>query len=271
MDAQRRHGHRKQHAPSSSMGSLYEVLADLDETQLHYLIQEMNHTGHQNVPVSQAVKAFESQDPSASLNSVRASTVPPVQGLQRQLSKSQRGKLRLQTAFQRAPSLRQARRSESHSETQPVRHHQATHGEVPIAAEVHEGHSALVGVAVGSEPHGPGIEPQMYKSGIFDASISQTPAASGQGQSPAYRRIPRPDFDLPPGVTVIDLLQLLKSEYLSSNSQGSAFDDAASPSSASSSHFSPSPLLLSPLSRTPLRRHSSRLDMALEADKTASG
>jgi hypothetical protein len=112
---------RKQHQPSSSLGSLYEVLADLDETQLHYLIQEMSHTGHQNVPVSQAVSAFESDNATDSLDTLRASMLPPCQGVQRQLSKSQRGKLRLQTAFQRAPSLRQRRLQGAQVATQPAR------------------------------------------------------------------------------------------------------------------------------------------------------
>ncbi|OHW97551.1 hypothetical protein CSPAE12_03757 [Colletotrichum incanum] len=100
---------RKQHKPSSSLGSLYEVLADLDDTQLQYLIQEMNHTGHRNVPVSQAVSALEAQTPTDSLSFEGSSTSAPMQDPQRRLSKSQRGKLRLQTAFRRAPSLQQGR------------------------------------------------------------------------------------------------------------------------------------------------------------------
>ncbi|CCF47427.1 hypothetical protein CH063_15822, partial [Colletotrichum higginsianum] len=78
---------------SSSLGSLYEVLADLDDTQLQYLIQEMNHTGHRNVPVSQAVSALEAQAPTNSL--VFTGPVPPasvqsMQAPQRRLSNSLR-------------------------------------------------------------------------------------------------------------------------------------------------------------------------------------
>lgn len=278
---------RKQHQPSSSLGSLYEVLADLDENQLYYLVQEMNHTGHQNVPVSQAVSAFESQNPTDSLNTVRASMMPtPVQGMQRQLSKSQRGKLRLQSALQRAPSLRQKPREEDHGAAQLGRNMalqtpklQPTHDHVDML-EVST--SNPIQVSVIDEPDKPAILPPRQEV-IADAGTLQ-PLTDARRKSPAYRRIPRPDFSLPPGVTVTDLLQLLEIEFLSSDSQQpSTPTSLSSPSSAFSTHLSPSPLLLSPSSSIilpqtpesmgarPLRRHTSRLDMALDAERTASG
>ncbi|KAK9414821.1 hypothetical protein SUNI508_10764 [Seiridium unicorne] len=282
--------HRKQHKPSGSLGSLYEVLADLDETQLHYLIQEMNHTGHQNVPVSQAVSAFESQNPTDSLNTVRASMLPPAHGVQRQLSKSQRGKLRLHTAFQRAPSLRQRQRPEIQGAAQTV---QAVAPETPRRQPTHEqvdatqasDRSPSPAPAIHHESPEPLTRPKRQDK-LANAGTSQL--ADGRRKSPAYRLIPRPDFSLPAGVTVMDLLQLLETEYLSSDSQDPASPTSlSSPSSAhlspSSPHFSPSPLLLSPtspipLSMTPdsngprsLRRHTSRLDMALDAERSASG
>ncbi|KAK9778138.1 hypothetical protein SCAR479_05108 [Seiridium cardinale] len=276
--------HRKQHKPSASLGSLYEVLADLDETQLHYLIQEMNHTGHQNVPVSQAVSAFESHNPTDSLNTVRASMLPPAHGVQRQLSKSQRGKLRLHTAFQRAPSLRQRQRPEIQGAAQTV---QAVGPETPKRQPTQApARSPSPAPVIHPESPEPLTRPKRQEK-LVNPGTSQL-VAGGRRKSPAYRLIPRPDFSLPAGVTVMDLLQLLETEYLSSDSQDPASPTSlSSPSSAhlspSSPHFSPSPLLLSPttpipLSRTPdstgprsLRRHASRLDMALDAERSASG
>ncbi|KAH8202024.1 hypothetical protein TruAng_003779 [Truncatella angustata] len=278
---------RKQHKPTSSLGSLYEVLADLDETQLHYLIQEMSHTGHQNVPVSQAVSAFESHNPSDSLNNVRASMLPPVQGMRRQLSKSQRGKLRLQTAFQRAPSLRQRRPQDLRDIDQSA---------VDITTQSSNdapapGHP-IISNPVNNAPKYNGTvgdvapilaDRSQRRENPVEPHTLQSPMDSRK-KSPAYRRIPRPDFSLPPGVTVIDLLELLEAEFLSSNShQFSSPDFSSSPSSAFSAHTSSSPSLLSPASSSPfsqkpnlngprsLRRHTSRLDMALDADRTASG
>ncbi|KAI1847100.1 hypothetical protein JX266_006975 [Neoarthrinium moseri] len=270
--------HRKQHKPSSSLGSLYEVLADLDETQLHYLIQEMNHTGDQHVPVSQAVSAFESQNPSDSLNNVRASMMPAPNGLQRTLSKSQQGKLRLQTAFRREPSLRQRRLQENHRAAHPAEPVHVVAPETPKrpAPSDYTGTPEPLSPpaqvsSIHEEPPRALTQPRKDET-IPDPVVSQT-LSDQPRKPPAYRRIPRLTFSLPPGVTVTDLLQLLETEFLSSS-----LDDPPSPGSFSS----PSPLLLStpspkPLPRTPgsggahtLRKYSSRLDMALEAERSAS-
>ncbi|KAI4598412.1 hypothetical protein KJ359_002822 [Pestalotiopsis sp. 9143b] len=312
-----------------SLGSLYEVLADLDENQLHYLIQEMNHTGHQNVKVSDAKTAFESQTPSQSLNAIRSSMLPPgsppssppPEGLQRKLSKSQQGKLRIQTAFQRSPSLRQrqvpenravapesrgrtsrdftpetpkrqsfqspaeARLSMSRSPTSPVSSISSFgiefHGAAPIQLPKRE-------TVPRDAP--PQRDPKRNSSGSSSIASSIYPPSTTSRKTSAYKRIPRPDFDLPLGVTVTDLLRLLETEFLSSSDP---LDDPSpmylpSPSSAISRGHSPSPLLLSastgsmaPFSTSPtgssttvchlLRRPSSRLDMALDAERNASG
>ncbi|ETS87303.1 hypothetical protein PFICI_01131 [Pestalotiopsis fici W106-1] len=304
-----------------SLGSLYEVLADLDENQLHYLIQEMNHTGHQNVKVSQAKAAFESQSPTESLQDIRASMLPPGSpppepGLQRRLSKSQQGKLRIQTAFQRAPSLRQRQvpenrvvAPESNSRTSrdftpetPKRQSFQS----PAEARLSLSRSPTSPVFSGFESRGPvagSIQlpkrdtprettqldaPRDTKRDSSGSSISSLAPTIGRKTS-AYKRIPRPDFDLPPGVTVTDLLRLLESEFLSSADPLDAPSPMylPSPSSAISRGHSPSPLLLSastssatmPFSTSPtfpgghhlLRRPSSRLDMALDAERNASG
>lgn len=291
--------HRRQqhHKPSSSLGSLYEVLADLDETQLHYLIQEMNHSG-QNVPVSEAVSAFESPDPTVSLGSVRASMKPAPPPLQRQLSKSQQGKLRLQTAFQRAPSLRQqrSRQEAPRSVSTPV--YNSAGPQTPKRDSVAE----VVGTPAPAPPPQPPspfspvrvdvvrgetrspVTRQQREGSPVDSRNFQLPV-NRQRKAPAYKRIERPDFNLPPGITVTDLLQLLEIEYQAA----SGSEEPPSPAFGSSTsspplrNFSPTPLLLSPTSplpspqmpglpgHRPLRRASSRLDMALDADRSASG
>ncbi|KAF6824804.1 hypothetical protein CPLU01_10668 [Colletotrichum plurivorum] len=314
--------HRK-HKPSSSLGSLYEVLADLDETQLHYLIQEMNHTGHQNVPVSQAVSAFEGPNTSSELKHLRrasmiqpfavqipsddapplpnmppsgqssAPAVQPAPGVQRQLSKSQQGKLRLQTAFQRAPSLRQGQRQVKPDvvapeavipkapELRPTNGHPRPPAnghdtEAPKRAFTHLG-------IINPESHEP--TRQRAREGSV-SSINLQPPGRARGKSIAYKRIPRPDFNLPAGVTVSDLLQLLEVEFHSQQQHASS-SASSSPASAYSAHFTPTTRLAPPpmpavrpgmLSQTPswpgarpLRKFSSRLDMALEAERNASG
>ncbi|KAL0943178.1 uncharacterized protein CTRU02_201064 [Colletotrichum truncatum] len=346
--------HRKGHNSSSSLGSLYEVLADLDENQLQYLIQEMNHTGHQNVPVSQAVSAFETKNPSDSLTSLRTSMMPPAPGVaapgvQRQLSKSQRGKLRLQTAFQRTPSLRQRTLQESHDAQ-----HQKQHGTPPTEAPEPEPKPAQAGKPASSDfasfdfgfsggSPKPPAQPERPKVPVDDNLPSQPPVISpfdfgfdgdfglvgakpnvvsedrqtaesevqqqrrkqsiektvtpqqppvgrNRTKSVAYKRIPRPDFSLPAGVTVTDLLQLLEIEYLSSTAEEQQQQQQppsrnSSPSSSPmSAHLSPDSLPLPrvsatrPLTQTPtwpgsrpLRRHSSRLDMMLDAERNVSG
>ncbi|KAF2449090.1 hypothetical protein P171DRAFT_427374 [Karstenula rhodostoma CBS 690.94] len=262
---------RTQHKSSPSMGSLYEVLADLDENQLEYLLQEMNHTGHQNVTVSQAVTAFDSQSPPDSLSAIRASMLPPAPGHQRQLSKSQQGKLRLQTAFQRAPSLKQRPQTETrgsqHTSATPVQvtpietSKRGTPGSrsenQPSAPEDSKNRTAIAKL--------PSPEPEIQPPKRGNATTTTTanarrPTTSSIRSISAYKHIPRPDFHLPPGITVPDLLQLLEVEFYSS---GSPF---LSPSPAVSLSRSPAPTG----GRT-LRRHSSRLDMALDAERNASG
>lgn len=287
---------RKQHKPSTSLGSLYEVLADLDENQLEYLLQEMNHTGHQNVPVSQAVSAFDSQSPSESLNNVRASMLPPKfepePGLQRQLSKSQQGKLRLQTAFQRTPSLRQRPQPETYMSSQQTHSKPAqdTAIKLPKRGSVRSPpepqpsalrYSFEQSSIVANPTPEPVIQPP--KRGSVASTMSTRTPITNRNPSTAYKRIPRPDFSLPDGITVPDLLQLLEVEYLSSSSHESPSPiSRSSPASAIAGHRS-SPPFLSPspstsLSHSPvspggrtLRKHSSRLDMALAAERDASG
>ncbi|KAF9877231.1 hypothetical protein CkaCkLH20_05497 [Colletotrichum karsti] len=365
--------HRKGHKPSSSLGSLYEVLADLDENQLQYLIQEMNHTGHQNVPVSKAVTAFETKNPTDSLTTLRSSMLPPAPGqsapdvfapgLQRQLSKSQQGKLRLQTAFQRTPSLRQRQRQDSpsthqplHSSplkdlepqpvnsqpTQPVEHHPVQHPaqqsrpekeidkrasdfslfdfgfagnesrepatqpekeeqqaqlqpehktnvdtQPPVGSSFNFGFSgSKVEPRERSEERRPGEPeaPRGRKEITVETSNLPAPTGRSRTKSVAYKRIPRPDFNLPSGITVTDLLELLELEYQSANPQQPSRTPSFS-SSPSSTHLSPASLPLPranaarraniqtpswPASR-PLRRHSSRLDMMLDAERNVSG
>ncbi|KAF3016214.1 hypothetical protein E8E14_011544 [Neopestalotiopsis sp. 37M] len=322
-----------------SLSSLYEVLADLDENQLHYLVQEMNHTGHTNVKVSDAKAAFESQSPTESLQDIRASMLPPGSpppepGLQRRLSKSQQGKLRIQTAFQRAPSLRQRQvpenrmvSPESNSRTSrdftpetPKRQSFQSPAEArlslsrsptsPVLPSGFESRGSFLSESIQLPKRDTPREPQQQQQPPQQRDAPPAPAPrdtkrdSSSGSSissyaptigrktSAYKRIPRPDFDLPPGVTVTDLLRLLESEFLSSSSDPLLSSDAPSPmylpspSSAISRGHSPSPLLLStnsnanggggmPFSTSPtfplLRRPSSRLDMALEAERNASG
>lgn len=203
-----------QHQNRSSVCSLYDLLADLDEGQLQYLIQEMNHTAPQNMAVSQAISAIETEDPSYSLSAARMNMQPPK--MQRQLSKSQKLRLSLQTMF-RAPSVKQSRRH--------------------VQSDVDDG--------------------------LVDISV--TP--SGRRRSPAYKRISRPHFNLPPGVTIADLLNLLEAEFLYNNTSSQL-----SPLSPSSSSFSPasSPSPTASSSSGRIRRYPSTIDMALEAERSAS-
>ncbi|KAK1982023.1 hypothetical protein LZ30DRAFT_59294 [Colletotrichum cereale] len=291
--------HRKQQRPSS-LGSLYEVLADLDDTQLQYLIQEMNHTGHRNVPVSQAVSALEAQAPCPidSLGFTGPTTADPVQEPQRRLSKSQRGKLRLQTAFRGAPSLRQERHghlgSRGASDANVDGGHRRPTGASTVpdddqnenrdSAQKHggfpegsDGWSPICSVNTDSPKSQPLSRPPTEKKA--DAGAAQQPIENRR-EGPAYRRIPRPDFSLPEGVTVVDLLQLLEVEFLSSNSSHSSSPTSASSALSLSSPFPTRRLASGPnrLTQTPnwpgsrpLRRHTSRLDMALDVERSASG
>lgn len=177
------------HISRSSIYSLYDLLADLDETQLQYLVQEMNNTTSQNLSVGQAVNAFESENPAISLNAARANMQPP--SMKRQLSRSQRIRLSLQTMFR-------------------------------------------------------------------GSTVQPTPPK--QSQSPAYKRISRPVFNLPPEVTVADLQALLQAEFLCT---------PRSPLSARTSSIgSSSP---SPTMSRQIRRYASTIDMALEAERSAAG
>lgn len=279
---------RTRHKPSASLGSLYEVLADLDEHQLDYLLQEMNHTGHQNVKVSQAVSALDSQAPPGPLGPSRASVLPSAPDLQRQTSKSQQGKLRLQTAFQRAPSLK-SRQTETR-ELQPTTSNpiQDPATERPRSRPEHQPTASKPAQDPATErsehqPSAPAASPfpeiHLPKRGSAPTTAPTTasarrPTTSSIRSISAYKRIPRPDFHLPPGITVPDLLQLLETEFLSSPSPGAA--SPVSPAFALPGHISPSPSIsLSPSPAPPggrtLRRHSSRLDMALDAERNASG
>lgn len=197
------------HQSRPSLTSLYDLLADLDENQLQYLIQEMNNTTSQNMAVGQAVSAFEAENPSHSLSAARANMQLPT--MQRQLSKSQRVRLSLQTLF-RAPSTRQQRQ----------RTYDAT-----------------------------------------DDGLLSTP--TGRRKSPAYKRISRPAFNLPPGVTVVDLLNMLEAEFFSAPLSPSCMSNTSSSFSSS-----PSPTTTSSSSGR-IRRYPSTIDMALEAERSASG
>ncbi|TDZ48284.1 hypothetical protein CTRI78_v008318 [Colletotrichum trifolii] len=283
---------RKQHKQTSSLGSLYEVLADLDDTQLQYLIQEMNHTGHQNVPVMQAVTAFEGPNPSRSLGTLRKSMLPPAPGLQRRLSKSQQGQLRLQTAFRRSPSLRQMQQSPSPSIDQfsrsgsPVSPDpQAPERETPKprAPNFSRPQSGVVrSDTVHSNWPLQQEKPRAPQRVVSEPASLHPPAGRSRAKSVAYRRIPRPDFTLPEGVTVTDLLELLEHEFQSSGTmQRPTSSYSMSPSPSFSAQLTPPlPNMAAgssprPLSQTnwsrPLRRHSSRLDMVLDAERNATG
>ncbi|OHE94855.1 hypothetical protein CORC01_09873 [Colletotrichum orchidophilum] len=329
----------RRHKPSASLGSLYEVLADLDDNQLQYLIQEMNHTGHQNVPVSQAVSAFEALSPSAEPFAVAETGFhapapdSPAREREREpprhLSKSRRGRLSLQTAFQRAPSLKLRQRQQQQQQQPDLDNAREDHlrrsSTIPYVSEgpqIHrsaKGYGDLVsgpessrtppagGPVVISGLSEPTTRPRRYEDAVIQPPPPPQPTLSHQQPQPrrpstngprtgppAYRRIPRPDFNLPDGITVTDLLHLLEMEYLSSNRQPSPPSRRSSSSSTSSSisrpsNSSPSPSspalatrLFPPPSRSfsqapnlhghsPLRRSSSRLDLALGAEQSASG
>ncbi|OLN96926.1 hypothetical protein CCHL11_07386 [Colletotrichum chlorophyti] len=281
-----RYGHH--HRSSPSLSSLYEVLADLDDNQLQYLIQEMNHTGHQNIPVTKAVSALEARNrnPSGSLNTYEAHSPPPTQEPQRQLSKSQRGKLRLQTAFRRAPSLQQRRRREA-DDVRDDLHPEA-------AGPLDTGNRRSVySNTVDRGSHEPATTPHKREYYAADSGNLGLSNRGGGQEAPVYKRISRPDFNLPVGIDVTDLIQLLETQYISSDPRSSPSPSTLSfPSSSSPpSFFSPSPstpaLRPSPSvsslragsetpeavtnGRRPLRKQSSRLHMALDAERSASG
>lgn len=198
------------HQSRSSLTSIYDLLADFDDTQLEYLIQEMNSTTSQNIAVRQAISAIESEDPSYYLSNARANMQVPTMQRQISLSKSQRMRLSLQTMF-KSPSLRQ---------------------------------------------------PRERKLDNVDDSLLTTP--TGRRKSPAYKRISRPNFNLPPGITVADLLSMLENEFLKAPLSPSCRSNASSSFSSS-----PSPTASSSSGR--IRRYPSTIDMALEAERSASG
>ncbi|KAK5945755.1 hypothetical protein PMZ80_002963 [Knufia obscura] len=216
------HTHTPNHQSKSSVSSLYDLLADLDEHQLTYLIQEMNHTAPQNMAVGQAISAIETPNPSYSLTAARANMQRPT--MERSMSKSQRIRLSLQTMF-RAPSVRQQRQ-------------------------------------------------QSMQDGMDGTLEVETPTS--RRKSPAYKRISRPTFNLPPGVTVSDLLNLLEAEFLYNNTPSSSQLSPSSSSFSPSSSFSyggstPSPTTSHGSGLGRIRRYPSTIDMALEAERSASG
>jgi len=230
-----RHQLVQSHQSRSSLTSLYDLLADLDEHQLTYLIQEMNHTAPQNMAVSQAISAIETDNPSSSLSTARANMQQPA--MSRTLSKSQRIRLSLQTLF-RGPSV-----------CQPHRRHQRTQ--------------------------------DAQDDDMPEASTTPT-TPSRKPTSPAYKRISRPTFNLPPGITVSDLLDLLEAEFLHNSTRiPSTYSFSASSSFSSSSTSASSPVSSSIPTPTSLRsasasgkglirRYPSTIDMALEAERFAS-
>lgn len=290
---------RKHHKPSSSLGSLYEVLADLDENQLDYLLQEMNHTGHENVKVAQAVSVFDAQSPSDSL---RNSMLPSTPDLQRQTSKSQQGKLRLQTAFQRVPSLKQRPQTDFRASLRPTGGTaESPHGtprsrkpSVPEAAplqpvvanfstpvptsEIHlpsrpDPDTTLPPFEPQHQGHYPPPEPELNLPKRTTTTSARRPTTSSTRSTSAYKRISRPDFNLPPGITLPDLLHLLETEFLNATSASpiSASPASASPVSPFAGGFAGGFAGLSPSPRRTLRKHSSRLDLALEAERNPRG
>ena len=206
------HNTRLQQQSRSSICSLYDLLADLDETQLQYLVQEMNHTAPQNMAVSQAISAIETENPSYALASARQNMQAPK--MQRQMSKSQRLRLSLQTMF-RAPSVRQQRRQQQQD---------------------------------------------------VDDGLVEDITPRSRRKSPAYKRISRPNFNLPPGVTIMDLLNLLEAEFLYNNSTSQL--SPASSSFSPSSSFSSSPSPTTSFGSGRIRRYPSTIDMALEAERS---
>lgn len=204
------------HQPRSSLTSLYDLLADFDDTQLEYLIQEMNSTTVQNIAVKQAISAIETENPSYFLSSARANMQVPTMQRQVSMTRSQRVRLSLQTMF-RAPSVR--------------------HQQQPQPREVHINNST-------------------------DDDVLSTP--TGRRKSPAYKRISRPHFDLPPGITIADLLSMLEAEFLTAPLSPSCMSNA-------SSSFSSSPSPTTSASSGRIRRYPSTIDMALEAERSASG
>ena len=202
------------HQARSSICSLYDLLADLDDSQLQYLVQEMNHTAPQNMAVSQAITAIETEDPSYSLGEARKNMQAPM--MQRQLSKSQKLRLSLQTMF-RAPSVRQTRRDQRRQADYDI-----------------------------------------------DEQYLDVSTPTGRRKSPAYKRVSRPFFNLPPGVTINDLLNLLEAEFLYNNSNNNT--SQLSPSSS----FTASPSPTASHSSGRIRRYPSTIDMALEAERSAS-
>lgn len=156
----------------------------------------MNNTTLQNMAVGQAINAWETENPSASLRAARADMQPPT--MQRSLSRTQKIRLSLQTIF-RAPSMRHKASSNGFS----------------------------------------------------------TPKKG----SPAYKRISRPVFNLPPEVTVADLQALLQAEFL------------CAPRSPLSIRSSSTSSLPSPTTSSAgrIRRYPSTMDIALEAERSALG
>jgi hypothetical protein len=278
--------HRKKHSHSSSLGSLYEVLADLDESQLQYLVQEMNHTDHKNLSVSEAVSTFEAQGPPEPKNLIaRYSVLPSTEAPQSELSKSQKGKLRLQTAFQRTPSLRQGLLKGNNDTDLTIDKTRKVPGqETSISPSPIEAVRASSLPVIQTSTVDNGLLKSTRTPSIDARTVENRPlrpnTTTKRGKSPAYRRIPRPDFQLPAGVTVADLLRLLEIEFLSANPHNRSPGSSISPSFDSPTHLIPTPLPLSPESPSsspniprsrPLRKVSSRLDMALEAERTVSG
>ena len=225
------HHDQLQPQPSrTSVASVYDLLVDLDEHQLTYLIQEMNHTAPQNMAVSQAISAIETENPATALSIARANMQRPA--MERSLSKSQRIRLSLQTIF-RAPSGRQQKQRQGDRQDE-----------------------------MGMDTDG--------------TQELQTP--TNRRKSPAYKRISRPNFNLPPGITVADILNLLEAEFLYNNANTSSTSSSGylspdsptfSPSGSFSYASTPSPTTSHGSGR--IRRYPSTIDMALEAERSASG
>ncbi|KAK4164393.1 hypothetical protein QBC43DRAFT_50176 [Cladorrhinum sp. PSN259] len=96
----------------SSIDRVFELLADLEDTQISLLLDDLNHTTTSNVPVSQAIALFET-GPSKPKKKSSERSSSPVRTLQAELERRHSKRLSAAPAPLRRPSLMKPSQSAS--------------------------------------------------------------------------------------------------------------------------------------------------------------
>lgn len=110
------HAAHQHHRSRSSIDRVFELLADLEETQISDLLDDLSHTTESNVPVSRAIALFENGPAKPNKKSERSSS--PVRTLQAELER------RHSKRMSSAPEPRQQQQQQRSKRVSQLQHQQ---------------------------------------------------------------------------------------------------------------------------------------------------